>query len=305
VPTRGGKGGGVMKKRSLSEGFLAVLPPVLGVDFLEVISSRPNVVERSSGGILASIVVLFPQQHSLDVLLARHDLHARQPVHEIQLLLDLGGIALDGHGVEGRSKSGTVSEHGDGLALQVGRIDAREERSETAVQRSGVHVAATFRAPHRRLDALGVFGLSGTDEGLLDGLVGQGSLVFDFEDIIGGDVDELGVLWVGDEIVVEESTVTFLDHLSVGGVEDGVVYRVEGEVNTLLGDFGAVAFIGAVESPDVGGDGEWSVDLGVLGVKPGFVEIVGVGHVVSVDSWRLFERGNQQTRQQVKREAEC
>jgi hypothetical protein len=174
---RAGYEGGERETGRLSEWLPAVLPPVLGINLLEVISSRPNVIERSSGGILASVVVLLPQQHSVDVLLARHDLHARQPVHEVQLLLDLGGIALDGHGVEGRSASGTVSKHGDLLALQVCGFDAREEGGETTVQRGGVHVTATLRAPHRRLDALGVLGLSGADEGLLDDLVGQGSLV--------------------------------------------------------------------------------------------------------------------------------
>ena len=228
-------------------------------------------------------MVLLPQEHSLHVLLARYNLHACQPVHEVQFLLDLGGIALDGHGVEGGSESGPVGEHGDLLALQDGGVDAREDRSETTVQGGSVHVTATLRALHRRLNALGVLSLANADEGLLDDLVGQGSLVVDLEDVIGGDVGELGVLWVGEEIVVEESAVTFLDHLPVGRVEDRVVYGVEGEVDTLLGNLRAVALVGTVESPDVGGDGEWSIDFGVLGVKLGLVEIVRVCHVISVD----------------------
>ena len=156
----------------LSERLPAVLPPVLGINLLEVISSRPNVVERSSRGILASIVVLLPQQHGFHVLLARHNLHVRQPVHEVQLLPDIRGIALDSHGVEGGSESGSVSEHGDLLALQDVGVDAGEDRGETTVQGGGVHITATFRAPHRRLHALCVLGLANANEGLLDDLIG-------------------------------------------------------------------------------------------------------------------------------------
>ena len=110
----------------------------------------------------------------------------------------------------------------------------------------------------------------------------QRGLVINFEGFL-GDADELGMLGVGEVIVIKESTVTFLDHLSVGRMEDGVVNGVEGEVDASLGDFGAVGSVGAVKSSDVARDGQWSVDLGVFGVELGLVEIVGVGHVVSVD----------------------
>ena len=63
------------------------------------------------------------------------------------------------------------------------------------------------------------------------------------------------MIWVGDEIVVKESAMTFLDHLPVGRVEDGVVYGVEVEVDALLGNLGAVTLVGTVEGPDIGGDG--------------------------------------------------
>ena len=269
-------------KKGLSEGFPAVLPPILGVDLLEVISSGPNVVKGSGGGILPSVVVLLPQQHGVDVLLTGHDLHALQPVDEIQLPFDLGRVALDGHGVEGGSETGTVGEHGDRLAFQVFRFDAREERGEATVQRGGVHVAATLGAPHRRSHAFGVLVPSSGDELLLDRLVGQRGFVVDTEEVL-GDLGELWMIRVGQEIVVEESAVTFLDHLSVWRVEDGVMDRFEVEVDAFLCDFGTVRFVRAVESLDVAGDRERSVDHRVFGIELGLVEIIRVGHVISVD----------------------
>lgn len=108
------------KWNPLCLGHPTVLPPVLGINALEVIPTRPNVVQRPFWNVRASIVVLLTQlfhqimstrfpKHEIrksmyleriDVFLARNDLHALQPPDEIKLILDLSRITLDLDGEE-------------------------------------------------------------------------------------------------------------------------------------------------------------------------------------------------------------
>lgn len=90
-----------------------------------------------------------------------------------------------------------------------------------------------------------------------------------------------------------QTRVRLLHHLAVGTMEDGVVDVVERESSKggrpiaiavqasllCLSVFPAVSGVCSVDSGNVGSDGEGAVDLGVLGIELGLVEVVGVSHV--------------------------
>jgi hypothetical protein len=169
-----------------------VLAPELGVDALEVVRARPEVLKRPTGLIRRRVVVLLPnlspnqlcqwgaEAHELhahlqrvDKLLAGDNLHAREAVEEVHLSLDLGRVPDDADAPVARSAPATKREHSDAPAAHVRGRDGREQRRESAVERRGVHVPAPLRALHRRLDVLLVVRLRERDERLLQRLVRQ------------------------------------------------------------------------------------------------------------------------------------
>lgn len=122
--------------------------------------------------------------------------------------------------------------------------------------------------------------------------------MIELEEALGvGDGGEVGGCGVGDEVIPEETTKALDGLLAVGRVENGVVDIVDREGCNLLGarvqvcplgslcDLVAESTVGSIESGDVGDDGDGAIDFRVLGRKIGLVEIVGVGHVVSVDGY--------------------
>lgn len=113
-----------------------------------------------------------------------------------------------------------------------------------------------------------------------------------------GDVSKLGCRRVGDEVVVEHSSVALLDLLAVGSVEDSIVDLVQSELvvgavdvavaveGSTLGSLGGLfleAGVGLVKSGDVSHNRYRSVNFGVLRVEFGFVEVIGICHVVTVN----------------------
>lgn len=139
---------------------------------------------------------------SLDVLFATPDLVLREPLGQVQLLLNLLGRALDSDREEGRGESGTVRVHGDALALELLRLDVEQERRERAVQRRRVHVAELLRRERRGSDLGLEVGRRQRREGLLDILVEESLLSLERSEV-GGDGRELFGLGVRKEIVVE------------------------------------------------------------------------------------------------------
>lgn len=96
----------------------------------------------------------------------------------------------------------------------------------------------------------------------------------------------------------------FLDHLAVGAVEDrvvnvlerkrhfGVSVRMAIETGGLLslGMLAAISRVSSVDRRNVSGNRERSVNLGVLRIELGLVEIVGVHHVRAMNSCDFQER---------------
>ena len=110
----------------------------------------------------------------INVLLARHNLHRRQPIHEVQLLPDAARVSLDLNGEETSREAAAVREHADPLPLQLLRLDTRHQTRQAAVERRGVHVTATLGAGHRRGDFGFVGGSRVGNKGLLESFVGEG-----------------------------------------------------------------------------------------------------------------------------------
>jgi len=165
---------------------------------------------------------------SINIFLARNNLHTLQAFQEIQFFPYLRGIALDTKGEEAGSTATAESEHAESLPLEFGGLNSRKQRGEAAVEGRSVHVTQPFRAVHGRLDHLSVEPLGSRNEGLLEVLVSYRVFVWHSEDgLWRGDVGELGRRWGCNEIVVEETTECLLDLFAIWTVEDGVVDIVQ------------------------------------------------------------------------------
>lgn len=215
-----------------SLGHDGVLAPELGVDALEVVRARPEVLERTARLIRRTVVILLadlqfdqtpldteaPRTESriesrerrthlqgVDKLLTRDDLDAGEAVEEVHIGLDLGRVALDGDGPVARRAATAKREHRDALAADVRGRDGREQRREPAVERCGVHVPAPLRALHRRRDVRLVVALGERDKRLLQRLVRQrlcGRQRQQRGRVVWGDRGELWRGGVRDEVVV-------------------------------------------------------------------------------------------------------
>ena len=240
----------------------------------------------------------------VDVLLARDDLHALQPADEVKLVLDLGRVALDLDGEERAREPRAEREHADALAADLRGLDAREQGCETTVEGGRVHVAAAACATHALLDRVLKVGLGEGHERLLEVLVGERSLVgLRKPRLTLGHVRVPRRIGVREEVVVHEAGMRLLHHLAVRRVEDGIVDVRERERGARaarrllrLGVLVAERLVRRVDRGDIGRDRHRTVDLGVLRVELGLVEVVRVRHVRAVDRYEVIGQSSKLVR---------
>lgn len=177
---------------------------MLVINALEVVSSRPNVIDRACWLVRGSTVVLFAQlekwpsvryvlqyqlqtstyRKSVDEVLAWHNLYTFQTVNEIELLTYHRGITLDTEGEEAACAATAISIHRNAFAPEVLWLHSRHKRGEAAIKRASVHVATASSNTHGGAYTLSVIFLAQSHERLFDGFVGKSCLV--------GEVEELG-----------------------------------------------------------------------------------------------------------------
>jgi len=138
---------------------LQVGPPVQLVDTLEVVGSGPDVLDLALWGVLHSVVVLFSQlfvsvvyrrlthHQSVNVFLARSDIHGSQSLLQVQCLSNVFCASDNPQSEETGRATGTESVHADSLAdWDTLGTTVGEDGSKSTVQRSGVHVSASLYA---------------------------------------------------------------------------------------------------------------------------------------------------------------
>lgn len=234
---------------------------------------------------------------SLDVGLARNNLHAGEAFLEVGSLDELLGGAVDADSEHRSGGTGTERVEKDALALHLVRRDVGKQRNQTTVERSSIHVTASSNSVHTGLQSglLQLLAVSG--ESLLDLLVGDGRLAVELGKV-GRDASVLVVLAVSNEIIVQQSAETLLDELRVRTVEEGVVKVLDLDrsevrglrvaLNTVssavaeLGGTLAVSIVGLVQAAKVGLDGLGTVDLWVFRGEVGLVKVPEVAHVGAV-----------------------
>lgn len=226
-----------------------------------------------------------------DEVFGLRDGHGSKSLLEVDLLLDLGGVTPDASSPESGGAAGTEREQAEFLVQELARLNGREQRGEASVKRGSVHVAKSLGAGHTGVGLLGERGLGSSNEGLLNVLVGERLGVREGEEGLSiRNVGVLGVLGVGDEVVEHHASMPLDGLLAVRAVEDGIIDGIEregfsGDLGTLSSpcDLLLVGRVSGVECGDIGHDGNGAVNLGVFRGEVGLVEIVGVGHIGSMN----------------------
>ena len=213
-----------------------------------------------------------------------------EAVLEVKLLNHAGDIANNLGAEHGAGKTGTVAEETDALRLLGVESDVAEQTGQTAVNGGSVHVTTLGGDLETGVDTLGKTLLGQTHEGLLNNLVGKRLLVVQVAEL-GGNLGESRVGGVGQEIIVEHTSVGLLDQLASRGMEQDVVETVQrrqGVVGGTVGTVGlglqglltgVVGLVAGVDSLGVTTKGVVTIDNGVLAGEVGLVEIIGVGEV--------------------------
>lgn len=228
-----------------------------------------------------------------------------EAVLEVKLLNHVGHIADNLGAEQGAGKSGTVAEQTDALGLLRVESDVAEQTGQAAVNGGSVHVTALGGDLETGVDTLGETLLGQTHEGLLNDLIGKRLLVIQVAEL-GGNLGESGVRGVGQEVVVEHTSVGLLDELAGRGVEQNIVETiqrgqglVDGTVSTIgtvgLGLqgllTGVVGLVAGIDSLGVAPKGVVTIDNGVFAGEVGLVEIVGVGEVGGTETGLEDDRG--------------
>lgn len=204
---------------------------------------------------------------------------------------DLLNAAVDAERQETGSKTRSVAEETNSLALKSLVVDNADQTGKTTPDTATVHVTAVGGDLDGGVDTLLETLLGQGHEGLLNNLVGQGLLVVHVTELR-SDLGESRRVGIGEVVVVEETSVRLLDKLASRGVESKVVETVEaglgrvvtvgstvGAVSGLLGLTLAVSAVSGIEGLGVAVDGVVAINIGVLAGKVGLIEIVGVLHV--------------------------
>lgn len=216
---------------------------------------------------------------------------------------DLLNAAVDAERQETGSKTRSVAEETNSLALKSLVVDNADQTGKTTPDTATVHVTAVGGDLNGGVDTLLETLLGEGHEGLLNNLVGQGLLVVHVTELR-SDLGESRRVGIGEVVVVEETSVRLLDKLASRGVESKVVEAVEaglgrvvtvgstvGAVSGLLGLTLAVSAVSGIEGLGVAVDGVVAINIGVLAGKVGLVEIVGVLHVGTTQTGLGDNRG--------------
>jgi hypothetical protein len=200
-------------------------------------------------------------------------------------------------GEHGRSKTTSVAEHADALALQSLVVNIGEDAGQAAVDTTAVHVSAlgghVDAGLHAGIESL----LSQTHEDLLNRLVGDRGGVVHISQL-GGHLSENGVCGVCEIIVVQEARVRLSHKLASRGVERHVVETVKRRLLRLVVAISAIAvllqlqsrlarvvgLVAGVHSLGVAANGEVAVYDGVLARKVGLVEVVCVLNIRAAET---------------------
>jgi hypothetical protein len=215
---------------------------------------------------------------------------------------DLLDAAVDTERHETGSKTRSVAEETNSLALKSLVVNNTDNAGQTTPDTATVHVTAVGGDLDGRVDTLLEALLGESHEGLLNDLVSQGLLVIHITEL-GSNLSERRRVGVGEVVVVEETSIGLLDKLAGRRVESKVVESVEaglGRVITVGGAVGAigqlgltlaVGAVGGIEGHGVAVEGVVTVNVGVLAGKVGLVEIVGVLHVGTTQTRLSNDRG--------------
>lgn len=213
-----------------------------------------------------------------------------EAVLEVKLLNHAGDITNNLGAEHGAGKAGTVAEQTNALGLLGVESDVAEQTGQTAVNGGSVHVTTLGGNLETGVDTLGETLLGQTHEGLLNNLVGERLLVVQVAELR-GNLGESRVGGVGQEIIVEHTSVGLLDELASRGVEQDVVETVQrgqGLVGGTVGTVslglqglltGVVGLVAGIDSLGVATKGVVTIDNGVLAGEVRLVEIIGVGEV--------------------------
>lgn len=226
---------------------------------------------------------LLSQFNGLNVLLRSSLLTASAKlVLQVQNLGDVGNVANDLHRQQGGSETRTVGENGDSLTLQLLVTNEVQNRGQGGPTGGSVHVTGIGGQLQSWSESAGRLLLSKTKEDLFEVSVGQGLFVSKGQDLVEGLLVQLLLesLWVGNEIVVQQSSERLGDQLTGWHVECRVVEVVQ-KTNGLTGtnNLLAVVLVSVVKRLGVTGQREVAVNNRVLGGEVWLVEVVGVLHV--------------------------
>ena len=219
---------------------------------------------------------------------------------DIELLLDLGNVAVDLEREQGAGKTASVAEHADALTNSICAADVGNQAAQAAIDTAAVHVAAHGGYLNARLNAGAEALLGQCHEGLLDRLVGEGGdqiHVLEFS----WDISEQRIGWVGAVVVVEQACVRLSNKLASWRMEAHVVKTVQGRLLLLLVAVDTVGvpvqlglqclfpvvvrLVACIYRLEVASDREMTVHNGVLAGEVGLVEIVSVGDVGATETW--------------------
>jgi hypothetical protein len=215
---------------------------------------------------------------------------------------DLLNAAVDTERHETGSKTRSVAEETNSLALKSLVVDDTDKTGQTTPDTATVHVTAVGGDLDGRVDTLLEALLGESHEGLLNDLVGQGLLIIHITELR-SNLSERRRVSVGEVVVVEETSIRLLDKLASRRVESKVVESVEaglGRVITVCGAIGAigqlgltlaVGAVGGIEGHGVAVERVVTINVGVLAGKVGLVEIVGVLHVGTTQTGLSNDRG--------------
>lgn len=216
-----------------------------------------------------------------------------EAVLEVKLLNHARDIANNLGTEHGTGKTGTVAEETNALGLLGVESDVAEQTGQTAVNGGSVHVTTLGGDLETGVHTLSETLLGQTHEGLLNNLVGERLLVVQVAEL-GGNLGESGVGGVGQEIIVEHTSVGLLDELASRGMEQDVVETVQRGQGLVGGTVGTVGTVGlglqglltgivglvaGIDSLGVATKGVVTIDNGVLAGEVRLVEIIGVGEV--------------------------
>lgn len=226
---------------------------------------------------------------------------SRESLFQVQDLLDGCGGAGNLQGEHARCQTASVAEDTNSLALEGFAVDVRQQTAKTSIDATAVHVTALSRHLNAGLHALVEALLGQTHEGLLHDLIGQRLLVIHISELR-RNITKSWCRRVSEVIVVEQAAIGLGNELAGRSMECHVVKSVKrglcglftSTVGVTVGTVGKslqlsfpciVGSVAGIYSLCVTLHGELAIDDGVFASKIWLVEVVGVSHVGTSQTW--------------------